>query len=129
MFWLRKSVLIVLLALWLPATLHCGLELVPSLSFLRCGEHQDEKSHQTAGCDEDFCATVESGCYRVEDHPSVGVPPVPTVAAGGMDWLVEDLLPERPLLPVAQPSPPDLSRIWQFSYRAALPPRAPSFVS
>ena len=40
----------------------------------------------------------------------------------------DDTPPDEPAVAIIQ-VPPEIPRSWQFSFRTALPPRAPSFVS
>jgi hypothetical protein len=125
--WIRQCVLVVLLALWVPATVHCDLEIIPSLSFLNCTDTQGGP-HSDAGCGEDSCAEVESASYRLEDNPSPILLPVATA-------LLTVLLAAEAEVPtgldrVLDPATFDGSpQGWRFSCRAALPPRAPCFIS
>ena len=125
---LRKTVALLLLALWVPVTAHCKLETLSGLDFLACVEHQDSVPHQDSDCKEDVCASVESGNYRVEDNPPLILLPLAIVAPVDIDWLADDPWPE-PIISAETHAPPELSRLWQFSCRTALPPRAPSLAS
>ena len=122
---LGKAVALVLLALWVPVTAHCKLETLSGLDFLACLEHEDSVPHQDSDCKDDVCASVESGNYRVEDNPPLILPPLVISAPLGIDWLAEEPRPESAISATSFP-PPELPRLWQFSYRTALPPRAPS---
>jgi len=123
---LTKTIALVLLALWMPVTAHCKLETLSGLDFLACVEHQDSVPHQDSDCKEDVCASVESGDYRVEDNPPLNLLPLAIVTPTEIDWLADDPRPEL-IIPAKTYSPPELPRFWQFSFRTALPPRAPSF--
>jgi hypothetical protein len=70
---------------------------------------------------------VEDGKYRAEEQ-TTRAPQPPLVLAGGTRT-GEDALPELRscALPAVGP-PPDLPKGWQFRFRAALLPRAPSFI-
>lgn len=127
--WLTKCVAMLLLALWVPVTMHCELEILPSFSFFQwcCGG--DAAPEQDHGCNQDFCSAVESGFYKIEDNPTVTPALMLVLAFAAWDWVAEppadtalDLLP-------ASSAPPELPQSWQFSYRMALPPRAPSFIA
>ena len=125
--WPRTVAVFGLLAFWLAASNHCRLELIPGLSFLACCEQGDGVPGQDSDCQTDGCAAVESGFYKMEDgQASMSAPPL----------VPQTLL--LPLLSVQVPPaftvtlevvPPELPVTWQFSFRAAAPPRAPSFVS
>lgn len=120
---------LVLVTLWLPATLHCKLEELPGLQFLACCDHENTAPHQDDDCRNDSCAMVEDGLYKTS-NPKVEVPlPLAVV--------VLDLTVAGEATPLTLPNPsqflddrvPELPVTWQFSSRAALLPRAPSFVS
>jgi hypothetical protein len=125
---LTKLTAMVLLALWVPVICHCELERLPGFKFLVCCAHPDLAPHQDNDCEEDGCAVVESGLYRSEEC-SVTLPaPVPLLTA--FQQLLEPVLPElRPVREATGSAPPELVQAWQFSFRTALPPRAPSAVS
>lgn len=125
----KKIAAWLLLAVWLPVTSHCLLELAEFIPLDDCcaasssstGSHQD-------GAD-DACNTLESASYKVDDNAAVLIPPA-------VGLLVCVLAPLEDLSVAAQFSsdfltvaPPNLPVTWQFSYRAALPIRAPSAAS
>jgi hypothetical protein len=116
------------------AGFHCRLEILPGLEFLSCCQHSEgEKSplHHEKDCTDDGCASIEFGFYNLETLQVT--PAMPALAL--VDWA--SALPEREpassfdhvLLNNSSASLPELPRIWRFSQRTALPPRAPSFVS
>ncbi|MEI7939727.1 MAG: hypothetical protein WCK27_23845 [Verrucomicrobiota bacterium] len=118
--------------LWVAAGSHCRLEILPGFEFLSCCQHSDvEKNptHHEKDCQDDGCAAVELGFYKLAKPQPAPLKPLRMFVA----WLVP--LPyscqagESVCLVPASSSPPDLPRIWQFSQRTALPPRAPSIVS
>jgi len=125
---LRTLLTLLLVALWPLATSHCSLEQLPGLAFLACAEEPAAASHQDNDCETDNCASVESGLYKTEDHPTV-----PTRPLISSELLTTVLLATEPLSCAGaihlDSAPPELSRFWQFSFRTALPPRAPSLVS
>ena len=118
--------------LWVAAGSHCRLEVLPGFEFLSCCQHQNAEqtpTHHEKDCDEDGCAAIELGFYKLEPTQPASLGPV----LGLVAWLVPVLDVCRPspsdLPAFASCSPPELPRLWQFSQRTALPPRAPSFVS
>lgn len=129
MFKIGRLTAWLLAVLWLPVTMHCKLELLPSLKFLACCQHQNSAPHQDSDCDEDICATVESGAYLIQANPSFIIPPI-------LGWVISALngpdetgrLPE-PRVCLGNRAPPRPPKPWQFSHRAAFPPRAPSSVA
>lgn len=132
MSWFTRGVAALLLALWVPAMLHCRLELVSGLKLLSCCQHPDSESvpaHHEHDCDDDGCAALESGLYE-QDKPAEAPaqPPSPRTALL-RPWLVAHLA--RPWVPMTSPAwiPPAPPPPWQFAHRTALPPRAPSLAS
>ena len=126
MTWLKRIVVLGVLALWLPATNHCKLEQIPGLAFLACCEQEDSPTHQDEDCETDGCATFENQLYKTETAQIVVV--APTLL---LNTILSPLSAELSLPDTANYIPPDaapalLPCVWQFSYRTALPPRAPS---
>lgn len=119
-----------MLALWLPASNHCRLEPLPGLAFLACCDHQEEATaHHDGDCDTDGCAAVESGFYKTTSGRIQ--PPTPILLTATLLTVLPD---ETRVLPVSclshsTAAPPDNSGGWQFAFRTALPPRAPSLIS
>ncbi|MBI4325526.1 MAG: hypothetical protein HY674_09710 [Chloroflexi bacterium] len=122
---LTRAIALLLLALWVPVTAHCRLESIPVFSFLVCCGHDDAVPHQDSDCEEDACGTVESGAYRIAQNAPwlLGLAPIICCVLTEVP-----VAPEPPHMTAAA-LPPELPVSWQFSFRTALPPRAPSFVS
>ncbi len=128
----RTILAVALATLWVGAGAHCLLEALPGLEFLSCCQHPEaEKSpaHHENDCEGDGCSAIESGLYQAEKPQAAPVKPL----LGLIAWLsaAPDDTPgraARSVVPIS-PSPPELLRVWQFSLRTALPPRAPSFIS
>ena len=129
MKWLRTITVLALVALWLPVSVHCQLEQLPGLEFLSCCDHEDTTApHQDDDCEGDGCAVVESGLYKTEERQnSLTAPNFPPVKFQSPQTPITSAPAVRAF--VHGTAPPELSCIWQFSFRTALPPRAPSFVS
>jgi hypothetical protein len=122
-----RTVLIVALAfLWTAASNHCKLEQIPGLEFLSCCTHDETAPHQDDDCQDDGCATFENQLYKTENARNSLPSPALLFAAFLNPGWAELSAPRaiNPVLPDAAPT--GLSRVWQFSYRTALPPRAPS---
>ncbi len=127
--WPTRCAVVVLLALFGLARHHCALERVPAFKFLACCQHADRAPHEDNDCDEDGCAAVESGLYQMEENPTLAAPLAP--ALGAAEWHEVVKRPAELARPGAavSPAPPGLARFWQFQYRTALAPRAPSPLS
>ena len=102
---------------------------MPGFSFLQwcCGG--DTTPEQNHDCSQDSCCAVESGFYKIEDNPTVRPALAFLMAFAGWDWLIEPSAPSAPDFLPASSAPPELPRFWQFHYRTALPPRAPSLTA
>lgn len=124
-----KTVLVVLLALfWVAASNHCKLEKIPGLAFLDCCADSDTAPRADDGCETDGCA-FETALYKTENAQHLVPAPVLLLAAFLVPGWADLSVPQsvNHILPDAAPM--ELPRIWQFSYRTALPPRAPSLPS
>lgn len=127
--WLKTIAMFGLLGLWLGATNHCKLEEIPGLNFLICCDHEGAAPHQDNDCDTDGCAQVEEGLYKTEDSKVAGLSPVLVLAICLRLGSEEQAWPQSVLADFLTVAPPELPVTWQFSFRTALPPRAPSLVS
>ena len=128
--WLKTVVTVLLLALWLPATSHALLEQAGWIHT----EHADADGDSDTDNDHD----VADGICRAAStdvqvpQPELTGPPMPISSLDfslGLAALLQASLaaPNGPDPPGA--APPELSHTWQFSFRASLPPRAPSPIS
>ena len=127
--WLRTMMTLTLAAFWLVALNHCRLEQIPGLSFLVCCAHDDAAPHQDNDCDTDGCAAVEGSFYKLEDAQASFSAPVLVLPVSLTLSLDELEAASADCSDFYACAPPELLVTWQFSYRTALPPRAPSFAS
>ena len=126
---LRILLTLLLVALWPLVTTHCSLEQMPGLEFLACADVADSVPHQDNDCETDSCASVESGFYKTEDGHHVVPPPLLTPSAFLTAILLESAQPAAVSRIVFDSAPLELLKVWQFSHRAAAPPRAPALPS
>jgi hypothetical protein len=127
----RPIIALVLLAVWLPATLHCGVEAAGfALGSPCCADSDsDHAPASEASCETDGCGVVESG-FR--SSPSLSVPAPVALLSASPIWtlsLVPALAPLSP--PVtgvveARTAPPEINHSWVFVTRAAPLPGAPA---
>ena len=118
----------VMLVLYGLALSHCSLEQFPGFEFLACCDHQNTAPHQDKDCEQDACSVVESGFYKISDHDDVVTAPL---------FLLSKFVLEVPTgtpneasnFTIYAPAPAELRHTWQFCFRTALPPRAPSSAS
>lgn len=128
--WLKTIVTMLLLAVWLPGSSHSLLE---SLELIHQHHGEPDSSSQDAD-DHD----VADGICRIESDRVQAPQRELSASLLPLGWTdssltVTALFQASLSLPtgLAPPgtAPPQLSHCWQFSFRAALPVRAPSFAS
>ena len=133
MLYLRRTIALLLLAVWLPATLHCEVEAAEiALHLAGCTETDATDHHHDVApenCIADNCATVEGSFTANSSSPAAARAPV--VSAAPFIALVS--VPAFALSPPpvtgvieALAAPPQISRSWIFVLRAAPWPGAPS---
>lgn len=122
---LRQIVGLVLLVLWVPLTSHCTWEDIADLALFKCHAESATQSEQPSDCADDGCAQLETATYRNSDAQPDVTPP----ASLALFQLLTVTVPAGETCVAALTTPPEISAGWQFSFRAALSPRAPSFVS
>lgn len=117
-----------LLAVWLAALDHCGLE---AAGFFGGATATEESSC----CDEtrclaDACSVIEDASFTHEDGGYSLLPP--SDAGALLGWILSPELADLTPAPEDRARPPDCGRQlahvvgWRFTQRAALPPGAPS---
>jgi hypothetical protein len=125
---LTKVFALLTLALWGLAAMHCTLEAVPGFDFLKSCCFVNSPPSSPKDCDSDGCGAVEDGGYRSEEKTVSA--PQPVLIPAVLSSVIEAPMPElQTRFFVASKTPPELPKIWQFSHRTALPPRAPSIAT
>ncbi len=125
--WLKAASLL-LLAVWLPATLHCRLESA-GLIAPHHEECEDDAGRGTAtDCKDDACPTVEETLIKDSSTDLVVSAPADCTCALCVAALLCacDGCAEPALSPARHAPPPGLTVAWQFLLRAAPLARAPS---
>lgn len=123
---LIKFTSFLLLAIWLPATLHCAIEAAGFAT-----PHHTDCCAKDNDCKADLCANVESSLIK-ESAPVLDL--AAHVADGGVLYLTafflgaSERLAEPNLALFSQAPPLEFSAGWQFLTRAAPPARAPSLL-
>ena len=122
---LRKMLMVLcVMGVWLLAVNHCILERLPGLAFLQCEGDKAGKPD----CADDSCATVEKATYKTESGKIAISAPSVLLA----NIFAAPVQAEQDNFDFAGGTPataPELPATWQFSYRTAAPPRAPSVIS
>lgn len=126
----RTTLTLLLAILWLPVSSHCLLsESASKFEFLSCCEHEETTTaHHEDECATDACAIVEGAQYK-SSFQRVTVPPLDNQVAFELPPLLVTTLRSASI--AAHRSNDALVQLpvtWQFSFRTAAPPRAPSFV-
>jgi hypothetical protein len=127
----HRIITIVLLALWLPITQHCGLEAAGLIA--------QEPAHAPAAkcCEKDTDPCTHDGCQVIEGHllkhsNDVVKVQMPTLAACTCFLCLQLLTPgldaEPALTVVESDRPQHWIPVWQFVRRAAPLSRAPSLL-
>ena len=130
MFVLRRFIAVALLALWLPATLHCAIEAA-GIEFTAHDDHHASTSCKDV-CTDDACHSIEGVSLNKTNSGLRACPP----AIASLDNFLFNLLSpplatDRLTVPFAH-DPPEVQRLhrtWQFVRRAALPARAPDLIA
>lgn len=122
-FCFRRILPLLLLALWLPATMHCGLEALGTETHVG-GNLCDDKG----ACDHDSCDLLEGGGYS---SAIVVIDVSPVLLTAALPWLDGMVLPPLTAFASDEPDRPPLDLAnrplpgWHFDRRAALLPGAP----
>jgi hypothetical protein len=128
----KTVVSLLLVAFWLPASSHPLLEYAGLIHQRHADHDADSKgSHEHNTDDHD---AADGHCILSSPHVSVPLPGAKAIPSQfcllGFDWTSELHVEIQPSgLAPPGPAPPCLSHRWQFAFRTALPPRAPSLIS
>jgi hypothetical protein len=144
--WFKTGVTLVLLAVWLPASSHAFLQHVGFIHLLHehddlaeaDADHSDAEHHSDSEHprehDGDTHAAADGLCVASTAKVQLAKPTIVAVhpwlaAAALISVEVPSALEAHSGPSPPGVAPPELSHRWQFSFRAALPVRAPSFLS
>jgi hypothetical protein len=123
----HRIVALCVLAVWSACMVRCELEATLHAAASCCdeGEKPSPAPVQANHC---ICTFVQSGGI-IYEKSDVSIP-AQTAAVFVLTAAFEanDFQP-KPAFAGLTHSPPDHLNCWQFSFRTALPPRAPSFIS
>jgi hypothetical protein len=121
-----------LAAFWLPLTLHCELAGIFGGCAMEtcCEDHSGFDNHSCCGedgqCGTIVCKVLKTGNFRLDDA-TISIPAAVADCPAFQDFheLQSGPAPVE-LLDETTGAPPDRLRTWQFVFRAAPAPRAPS---
>ena len=118
----------VLLVVWLPATSLCLVERAGWLADDECCPSAAPKPSPSKPSSDSACCTLASATYKADEDAQLHVT-APLVPWGS---IFEEPVADSEPVPVAghldDLGPPELRPSWQFTFRAALPPRAPTIL-
>lgn len=124
---------LLLLTLWLPATLHCELENAGVFApHIDC-HHSDTcgSDHSKPTCHGESHGSIEEDAYK-SSFDTVKVP-VPVLTTLSCLCRLMEITPEtiivRRISPARSDVPPELAPSWQFTLRAAPAPRSPGYLA
>ena len=125
---LKRIMSLIVLALWASCVIRCeAAKLICSTPLSCCGEASDDCGGRPVSPGHCVCSLAQSGGY-ISERSVVSLPqPVVLLVfthPADLEVLSPDARPAELIF-----SPPELLAGWQFAYRTALLPRAPSFVS
>lgn len=129
MQWLKQVIAAALVVIWLPATSLCLIEAAGFLESHRCCPSGTPSAPASEPTNDSPCCLLASGSYKSNDDDGGLVIDSAFLLLSISDFVEPPELGNNLPLNSAVLSPPELLCGWQFSLRAALPPRAPSFVS
>jgi hypothetical protein len=112
------------LAMWLPATNHCLLETFSDETTDQCCSAETSAPVSNSHCES--CDAVEKIGFKFKQENSFSF-----AHASALSPLLalERFSDQQSFVPIEISTQPQLPAAWQFVFRAALPIRAPSFVS
>ena len=125
-----KAIVAVVLALvWLPAVSCCLIDASGLLGKQDCcsKEHSDRPS-VPGNCDQP-CGALAPAPYLPQESQLLVTAPIGAPLFDSTFPLIELQWPVGIGRDVPATAPPELAGHWQFSFRTASPPRAPSFAS
>ncbi len=125
----RTAIALLLATIWLPAVSCCLIDASGIVGHQDCCSR--DHSHSTPGpgnCDQP-CGALASASYFPQAGQVLILAPISSPLFDGLD--IESSAPTAVRVSRDFPAtaPPELTSRWQFSLRAAPPPRAPSFAS
>jgi len=126
---LRRIVALILLSLWLPATLHCQLEAAGFATLFTCTEdHHDSTHSDHAQPNRDACDILEAATFKPAANTAITPHRLPGLDAPIFVRPMHSLALLPTLVGVVDfvAPPPEILPTWHFTTRAALPVRAPS---
>jgi len=125
---MKPFVAFLMLALWASCTIRCELVSLASAEADSCCDHAaDQSPDKPTPVSQCVCSLALSSGY-IAEKTTVSLPLLVGLPIFALPTELEVPKSDAPSSALTS-SPPELFTSWQFSFRAALSPRAPSFVS
>jgi hypothetical protein len=126
---LKSIVTVLVLVVWAACTAHCAIEsLCGGASPTCCNEDGGGPERGPAGPEQCVCSAIQAGGYVSQEVAHTIPAPLDCVLVFVVAPEPSDLaMPPGCVAPTSRA--PGAFQPWQFSFRAALPARAPSLVS
>ena len=125
-----KTVVAVLLALiWLPAVSCCLIDASGLLGKQECCSKEHSHRPSVPGNCDQPCGALASASYLPQQSHLLIIAPIGVPLFDSAFPLLEIRRPDGVGRELPATAPPELAGHWQFSFRTALAPRAPSFAS
>ena len=126
---IKAAVALMLALVWLPAASCCLIDASGLLAKRDCCSKEHSQTTPGPGNCDQPCGELARANFLPQDTQPLVFAPVGVLLFEASTFLTEI---QRPIgigreLPAT--APPELAGHWQFSFRTALPPRAPSFAS
>ena len=119
----RRLATILLVAVWLPAVLHCRVE---SLIGLDCCASTQTDHSEKKGCEGDICDTLEAGFVKSSSGHIAIIAPLLSACLIFCDWVMAPAELSEPLVTgiiEEAMAPPEIIQSRHFLARSALPAR------
>ncbi len=126
---IKAMVALVLALVWLPAVSCCLIDASGLFGKQDCCSKEHCESTPAPGNCDQLCGALASASYLPQQNQVIVIAPVVLPLYDGMDLLTEAQRPVKIGRKLPATAPPELAGHWQFFFRTASPPRAPSFAS
>jgi hypothetical protein len=114
---------------WVPLTAHCQIESIAELELLNCQSAGETPAPGCSHCDDSSCCAWESAQYHLPQNQTPTLVLILELVLPVVSSALDDNVPARAGVSLLTAAPPEIPKTWQFSFRAALPVRAPAFAS
>ncbi len=126
---IKAAVALMLALVWLPAVSCCFIDAAGWLGKQKCCSQDHSQSVPGPGKCDQPCGTLAAAHYFPQQNQSLHIAPVGVLLFEGAELLAEIQRPDGIGHELPATAPPEFAGHWQFSFRTALAPRAPSFAS